>query len=134
MPRPNYMLFFDWLEEQPGISCPALKGLSFQLLRPTSELDCSIRLANGMRYARWEYMWQLVLLKPEDIPKARYSLGRKHIREIREFLNAMGLDLEMELTAQQQKALNLVCHGSAADMPFETLLGELRAKGLIIEG
>ncbi|MEC9399101.1 MAG: DNA-directed RNA polymerase subunit alpha C-terminal domain-containing protein, partial [Myxococcota bacterium] len=74
------------------------------LLRPVDELELSVRSFNCLQNAGIKYIGDLVLKTEADMLKTK-NFGRKSLKEIKELLAEMDLELGMKLENWPPKEL-----------------------------
>ena len=70
--------------------------LNENLFRPVDELELSVRSANCLQNANIKYIGELVQRTEAEMLKTK-NFGRKSLKEIKEILAEMGLELGMKL-------------------------------------
>jgi DNA-directed RNA polymerase subunit alpha len=73
-----------------------LKAFNENLNRPVEELELSVRSANCLQNANIKLIGQLVQKTEAEMLKTK-NFGRKSLKEIKEILASMGLNLGMKL-------------------------------------
>ena len=74
----------------------SFEGLNKYLNRKIEELEFSVRSANCLKNANIHYIGELVQKTEQDMLKTK-NFGRKSLKEIKEILGEMGLELGMKL-------------------------------------
>lgn len=78
-----------------------MEHLNEYLFKSVEELELSVRSANCLKNANIKYIYQLVQKTEQDMLKTK-NFGRKSLKEIKEILNDMGLNLGMKLDGFQE--------------------------------
>ena len=91
-----FINFEEQVEAEPEEETPAEPLLNENLLKSVDELELSVRSANCLANARIRYIGDLVQKTEQEMLKTK-NFGRKSLKEIKEILSEMGLQLGMTL-------------------------------------
>jgi DNA-directed RNA polymerase subunit alpha len=96
-------IFINFEEEEEAISASASddEPLNENLFRSVEELELSVRSANCLQNANIHLIGELVQKTEGEMLKTK-NFGRKSLKEIKEILNDMGLQLGMRIDSWQQ--------------------------------
>ena len=83
----------EYIEEPPA---ETEQTLNHNLYRKVDELELSVRSSNCLRSANIEYIGQLVQRTEQEMLRTK-NFGRKSLRELKEILSSMNLQLGMKL-------------------------------------
>jgi DNA-directed RNA polymerase subunit alpha len=92
-------LFINFEEMAEPVEAPrdeAAEKLNENLWRTVDELELSVRSANCLQNANIKYIGELVQKTESEMLKTK-NFGRKSLKEIKELLAEMGLQLGMKL-------------------------------------
>jgi len=91
-----FINFDEDIEPEEEEEDEAEKEMNENLNRPVAELELSVRSANCLQNANIQYIGQLVRKTEAEMLKTK-NFGRKSLREIKDILEAMDLELGMEV-------------------------------------
>ena len=89
--------------EEEGESDEDMRAFNENLNRPVEELELSVRSANCLQNANIRYIGQLVQKTEAEMLKTK-NFGRKSLKEIKEILSSMGLNLGMKIDGWKDPA------------------------------
>jgi len=66
------------------------------LLTRVVDTELPVRVKNGLRSLGVEYVWEVAMLRADDLIKVR-SIGKKSVNEVRQFLISCGVDFNTDV-------------------------------------
>jgi len=92
----NIWINFEEIEEAYPMPGEEEEPLNENLFRSVEELELSVRSANCLQNANIQLIGELVQRSEQDMLKTK-NFGRKSLKEIKEILSGMGLNLGMKI-------------------------------------
>lgn len=100
----SFFINFDETLEPPDVDEEIVLEFNENLLRPVDELELSVRSFNCLQNAGIKYIGDLVQKTEAEMLKTK-NFGRKSLKEIKELLTDMELELGMKLDSWPPKEL-----------------------------